>query len=89
MLLLMLAQGENAQDDRVTANAMAVTASRRHSPDAGRDLSCQTLSSSLPQRHYEFEVRALADIQHFTQIVTELFRKRQSCMSFRTSTAIC
>ena len=88
MLLLMLAQGENAQDDGVTANAMAVTASRRHSPDAGRDLACQTMSSSLPQRHYEFEVRALADIQHCAQIITAPLRNIQSCMSFGTSTVI-
>ena len=31
----MLVKGENAQDDGVTANAIAVTASRRHSPDEG------------------------------------------------------
>jgi hypothetical protein len=76
----MLAQGENAQDDGVTANAMAVTASRRHSPDAGRDLVCQTMSSSLPQRHHEFEVRALADIQLCAQIITKPFRNMRSCM---------
>jgi hypothetical protein len=85
----MLAQGENAQDDGVTANAIAVTASRRHSPDAGLDLECQTTSSSLPQRHYEFEVRAVADIQHCAQIITKSFRKMQNCMSFATSTVIC
>jgi hypothetical protein len=66
MLLLVLEQGENAQDDGVTANAIAVTASRHQAQDAGRDLACQTMSSSLPQRHYEFDVRALviSDILH-------------------------
>jgi len=68
---------------------MAVAASRRHSPDAERDLACQTMSSSLPQHHYEFEVRALADIQHCAQIITEPFRNMQSCMSFGISTVIC
>jgi len=89
MLLLMLAHGENAQDYGVTANVMAVAANRRPSPDAGRDLACQIMSSSLPQRHYEFEVHALADIQHCAQIITEPFRTMQSCMSFGVSTVIC
>jgi hypothetical protein len=74
----MLAQGKNAQDDGVAANVMAVTATRRHSPDARRDLACQTMSSSLPQRHYEFKVRDLADIQHCAQIITEPSRNMQS-----------
>ena len=75
----MLAQGENSQDDGVTANATAVSASRRHSPDAGRDLACQTMSSSLPQRHYKFQVRAVDDIHHCAQIITETFRATVIC----------